>query len=460
MNCVSVDTQEKHRWSFLISNIILVQGRENMYSQKEILKTVRYYLISLIISIVIGTVLIVISYFAPISRIRENIQASLDIYLREEENYNWAPGINSTHIGNYTDSLILNQAAFVGTDSIIRDALLNPYVNYEDDNAKVENLVWCLNNDTLDGVRVIPYSRYWHGYLIFIKPLLSFLNVSEIRLLSMCFQMVLLIAVVLELYKSSGNKYIVPFVITIIGINPITTAESLHMGYVYIITLTSLYFLLRNRAYNNDGYWKFFVWIGIAIAYFDFLTYPLISLGINLVFMIVLSKYNTAQQFRKTILASFMWGSGYAGMWIGKWIVTKILIGYDAIGEGIAMVKFRTYGEVLSGEEVIQNNALFVIKKNIMALNDNDIFKLFLVGCIVIIAYKVIIMIKEKSKIKFDYTKILPLMLVSAYPFLWYALVKNHSNIHSFFTYRNLMISILCVSVIVALLFEKNVSSS
>ena len=45
---------------------------------------------------------------------------------------------------------------------------------------------------------------------------------------------------------------------------------------------------------------------------------------------------------------------------------------------------------------------------------------------------------QKKEKIKF----FLPYMIVGAYPFVWYFILKNHSYIHSFFTYREFTIAL------------------
>ena len=99
---------------------------------RKIMKSEVYFMSSLIASIMIGTILMIAVYCLPVSAIRINAKKSLSIYERENDTYNWAPGISSSHLDNFTDSLMINNAVFLGTGSVIDDAMNNPWLNYED----------------------------------------------------------------------------------------------------------------------------------------------------------------------------------------------------------------------------------------------------------------------------------------------------------------------------------------
>ena len=44
-------------------------------------------------------------------------------------------------------------------------------------------------------------------------------------------------------------------------------------------------------------------------------------------------------------------------------------------------------------------------------------------------------------------SKILPYIIISIIPFIWYILLQNHSWHHAFFTYRDLMITNICFNL-------------
>lgn len=76
-----------------------------------------------------------------------------------------------------------------GGESALHDALYNARYEYED-----TSMVQALNDYANDVAVKEPiryemtYPRYWHGYLVVLKPLLLFFNVSEIRLLNLLVQ--------------------------------------------------------------------------------------------------------------------------------------------------------------------------------------------------------------------------------------------------------------------------------
>lgn len=57
---------------------------------------------------------------------------------------------------------------------------------------------------------------------------------------------------------------------------------------------------------------------------------------------------------------------------------------------------------------------------------------------------------KDKNKITKELEARFPYILIAIMPFVWYFVLKNHSMYHSFFTYRNLLLTIITVPIIIA----------
>ena len=58
----------------------------------------------------------------------------------------------------------------------------------------------------------------------------------------------------------------------------------------------------------------------------------------------------------------------------------------------------------------------------------------------------------EKENLeKVNFYHILIFLIISIYPFIWYGIIKNHSYIHIFFTYRNISIFILNIQLALAI---------
>lgn len=406
------------------------------------LKNTLYLISCLLTAIVMGTLLMLAVYNLPVNAIRANVRKSISIYETENDGYYWAPWISSSHLDNYTDSLMINEAAFLGTGSVKNDAMNNPWVNYED-LSKSQCLVRSVSQDTLEGGTVVNYARYWHGYLIWLKPLLSFMTMADIRILSMCFQFTILTCLIIELYKKGGKKLVIPFGLVILSLNPISTALCMQYACVYSITLIAALIIIRRQMYDSNNYWHVFLWIGISTAYFDFLTYPIVGLGINLLLMLFLNKDLFWEKIKMIFVSSFSWIIGYGGMWSGKWVVSYILTGNNTLLEGISSVKYRAVGDDTVGVDT--NSALKVIESNVEQFWNTPV-KCILMICIIVIIGAII---TKKISIKIDFKRVLPLFIVAFYPFVWYWVIRNHSAIHYWMTHRNLSITIFAVGLII-----------
>lgn len=66
----------------------------------------------------------------------------------------------------------------------------------------------------------------------------------------------------------------------------------------------------------------FCAYIEAATSFFDFLTFPIVSLGIPLVIVIdELADRKFVDKIRSVIILSISWGMGYAEFWALKWVL-------------------------------------------------------------------------------------------------------------------------------------------
>ncbi|MFR2300336.1 MAG: hypothetical protein ACLS6P_08785, partial [Clostridium paraputrificum] len=56
----------------------------------------------------------------------------------------------------------------------------------------------------------------------------------------------------------------------------------------------------------------------------------------------------------------------------------------------------------------------------------------------------IIMLLFKRIRFKYRINKI-PILLVAAYPIIWFIVLSNHSDIHYWFTYRSLMISLYSI---------------
>ena len=59
----------------------------------------------------------------------------------------------------------------------------------------------------------------------------------------------------------------------------------------------------------------------------------------------------------------------------------------------------------------------------------------------------------SSNNIKNTWHKIFIYFIIGIIPIIWYMLLQNHSYYHAFFTYRNLLISNICVNLCIEEVF-------
>ena len=283
------------------------------------------------------------------------------------------------------------------------------------------------------------YPRYWHGYLAFLKPLMVVLSYSQIRYLYMMLYMMLFTAVVMNLAKTVNAAAAYTWTISLVMAYFVILPFSLQYSSVFLLMFIAM--LRLNKIYHGFD-WKqmgiFFLIIGMLTSYLDFLTAPLITLGMPLVYLILLQqKQYGDESFYRNIYSiginSFLWGVGYLGNWAAKWGLASIVLGKNVIADGLSQ-GFNRVGGIED-----QTSILGAIAYNLFAIIPPGIegkdLKWFVAFGIVILLILLVIFLRFRAS-KNTLINQIPLLMMMCYPYMWYVVVSNHSQIHYIFTYR------------------------
>ena len=81
---------------------------------------------------------------------------------------------------------------------------------------------------------------------------------------------------------------------------------------------------------------------------------------------------------------------------------------------------------------------------------------MYALGSLAIIYTAGNLILKDKSEINFheNIKDIIPYVITALFPIIWFVVLKEHSYVHSFFTYRILIITIISIFIIIRNLFE------
>lgn len=395
------------------------------------------------VSVIIGTLLMILLYSLPTTQMKESVSKSSSMYDGGAYSFNnWANGKNYAGISNFTDTIMLNTAIFRPKNSVVENAMITAHAIYSEAE-NVTDAARIANNE--EGYSTKEYSRYWHGYLLYMIPALQFMDVGELKVVGMVLQLFLMLTLVYLLGKRS-SLLILLYGIVALFINPVTTVLTFQEADIYCLMMISMIIILRyNEILKNGWYFSFFMINGVCVAFFDFLTYPLVALGVPLILSLLLDEFGgIIEGIKKITKYSMGWIIGYVGMWGGKWIVGSILTGRDMFSDAFSSIGIRTHGQGEYKGVLSYGNTMQTIWNSI-----NDIPMLILL--ILTIAIIAIYLTRNKCKVSLGLVEVsrsVCFMIVGLFPFAWYFVAMNHSVIHPWMSYRELAITIWAIAAI------------
>ncbi len=390
---------------------------------------------------VLGFLLIAISYTLPRGNITKHVSESSEAYASDSS---WAPGLAATRNDHFSDAIILGIAAYRGENPIESAALTQYYA--VPGQSPMDSLAYFYGGEgNTDQAETIDYARYWHGYLVFLAPLLEFFNPSELVFLNVIVQFALIIVLIVLAYRRYGAKLAVALAVFVFSLSPVTVALNFQYSAVFYPTILALLAIILWDKWllEKNHYWYFFLLLGSATVFLDLLTYPLVSLGAPLALVFYLRRYQikSARELlpplRTGVLASVCWGIGYAGAWAFKWGISSLVLGRNMFSPALSQILYRS-GNDFGHLETIR-------------LNFITMFNLPMVFVLAVLAFAAITLILiKKAHFVCQKWSMLPYLILAAFPFIWYYAFANHSFVHHWFTYRELSIAVFAGTLVVA----------
>ena len=315
----------------------------------DLLKKTSGMILVVVFSILAGAALLIGVYRIPVRPITDHVRSGYEVYLIESSVFSYAEGYKASILDNYTEILMLLEAIYP-SENPLADSMLVPHIEYKE-RADIElSLAAYLNADETVSPVKMDYPRYWHGYLVILKPLLFFLSLSDIRMLGIALQLIL-IFVLLRLMRDNGLGQYCPAIAAVLVLwNPATTGMCFQYYPCFFISiLAAIVVLLKYPSLGRSQYtvYLFYFLLGILTSYFDYLAFPLAVLCLLLLIHILLSsdhnrKCQTPRFF--VIPCTFFWGLGYLGQWLGKWFIGSLITGQNLFNDGMNTVRYRTSG--------------------------------------------------------------------------------------------------------------------
>ena len=368
----------------------------------------------------------------PSEPVRDHIVASYETF-KEEDDRHWLTNKKQSLMDIGSDMHMANITYYIDPSHPFRSTLKG--ARYEDPKwghaLKLYELTISGEPSNED------YARYWHGWSLWARPIYLFLTYAQGRIILNLVFYALLLIVLFLIAKRLKWIFLIPFMVCIWASYYRAIPMNWHYFNVYLVTLSSIVFLLLkfDKIKISKIPWIFFI-IGALTCFFDLLTAPLVAFGLP--FIIVFSlvwQENLLKSFKEHIIflikTGIAWFSGYVSLWLSKWVLTDAILNSSIVKNGFDNIKNRTGGGSI-------HDRLNIVYNQYQHTFNNPKLFFWLLG----IAALIILIYAIKSK---KWIPMAVLILTALSPIPWYYFTADHARIHIFFTFRSVSVTIYAI---------------
>lgn len=413
---------------------------------KNVIKRIIQYSGIFIMVLILLLGLLLTTMKIPKAAIEDNLKESAKDFEKRHMVHIIQKNREYTYLHLYSESALLNIIYCVDTNDVLKSAMLDRYYESTVPDMNKDFVKVVTNNEEPN----TQYLRYWHGSMIILRPLLTVLSFQQIIILNYIIINILFIALFVLLLKKS-KKLALLFVISMLIIAfPIVAISPFYSWTFYIMLIASIIAILIEKKGDSALYKLFFI-TGMVTCFFDFLTTEIITLFVPMLLVLFLrkereEKFDFKKAFKFVFISSLLWGISYVAMFAAKWLLASIVLQTNAMEFVTDNLKLRINGA--DAGIPLKQMYLEVIPLNFYTLYPICNIKRTAKRIKLLIGFALICLLlidwKNIKKKKFS----LLMLLIAIIPYLRYIALVNHSLRHYFFTYREQIITIIAIGMI------------
>lgn len=298
--------------------------------------------------------------------------------------------------------------------------------------------------DGIPPAAVTDYARYWHGYRVYLWPLLEQFSLATVRLINAIIIALAVIACFAGLRAAIGTTAASVFVIVLLSLTDLWLAWriSTHAVSLAFILLGVAGFALLHARWRDP-------YLAVAAAAFCGATFNFLDILVNppmmpmLLTFVVLAAHEPARDRHApprapisvgwlAALVAMSWFGAYSLTWLTKWGLAAWASPTPAAtwSETFAQVIARLHGHEVGHPPILSIPLYPTVRMFGKALIS---FGVVVVVVLAIAVYRHV----RASGAAFDRRRFLILISPSLIPIVWFEVVSNHTQTHLHFTYRS-----------------------
>ena len=233
-------------------------------------------------------VLLLAAYALPGERVRQHVYDSART-IQNEGLYPEYLGFKLFQMDNYTDTLMLFEAASADELPPLQAMMTNTAYNVDNFETLADDLAWYIEKDWSTGAQrtdapalePFSYARYWHGYLIWLRPLLLLMPYTGVRIVQYIVLFALLAVVLVQLRRCCGLRAAVWFAVSQLAVSVWFVPHQVQYFTCFMIAYAGCAWVLA-KPRRSDVLCLGLLVLGTATAFCDLLVTPIITLGLPL----------------------------------------------------------------------------------------------------------------------------------------------------------------------------------
>lgn len=405
-----------------------------------IVKCIAVWIITL--SVLIG--LLVASACIPNEKINDSLTAAAMEYMPEEPRPVFNPTAYHSIQDNYADVILLGIISCVSSGDPFTSSINTIYYDGED-----YGPAYGLYASVLGVKGNTDYTRYWHGSMTFIRPLLTITDISGIKTVSGVVMIILTGISCFMLFRRKNAAAAVILILSLLSVQAFFVTLSLEyiVAFMVMLFLLPLYIFFAEK---DNVLLLLSVSGGTLIAFNDFLTAETITFFVPfLIVLFIRIRNKSFGGFKEGLILTAKCGGGwltaYIFTFVSKWVFATAVTGENKFTAAIASVNERTSGSAADFDNPVEQifSALFANLSMLFPTPEKISPIAVILAVIIYIGIPVVFILAFRKKEK---SGIIPLLLIiAAVPIVRFLLLSNHSYLHNFFTYRALCITVIAM---------------
>jgi len=304
-------------------------------------KTICIWSLLFVGTFVIGIVLLLLSALVPNEAVRSHALESAPLFAMPRDIMSMRNDNCYSVQDHFTDAIMAEEAMMIDRNHPWQSIMS---CNFPFTGDPINDLQRIAQGEE-DEIPVRDYARYWHGYLVWVRPMLACWNWNVIRQTTLTMLSFILLLCIALWSNKKGIAYAVGACLPVVlyffpqaGISP-------QLSSIYFVGLIASIVLLSVPHICEDIKWAGGVVLmaGCAAAYVDLLSAPMIGLLFPLLTYCILTEHDKSFYQRVAILLG-LWFVGYFGLWMMKWIIGTLTTDLNVIESGFHNASVRSYG--------------------------------------------------------------------------------------------------------------------